>query len=193
MNCKLTINLNTGHLEVEGSEELVREIYHDFKILLEKVPVKANENNDSDDSNHDGTVVENVEVPTTKSKKSKSTRAKTSSSPKASSDMVFLNDLNLRPKGKESLKDFAAKYQIKTSEELSLLIVYYLKEELKEAVTLAHIFTCLKELGKKIPTHLKQVLSNNKNNKHWIDLNDWNDIKYTVAGMNYMEHDFTKA
>jgi hypothetical protein len=192
MNSKLTFNLNTGHLEVEGSEELVREIYHDFKILIEKVPVKANDNTDSNNSSHDGTV-EDIEVPTTKSKKSKSNKVKTSSSLKASSDMVFLNDLNLRPKGKESLKDFAAKYQIKTTEELSLLIVYYLKEELKETVTLAHIFTCLKELGKKIPTHLKQVLTNNKNNKHWIDLNDWNDIKYTVAGMNYMEHDFTKA
>jgi hypothetical protein len=148
MNSKLTINLNTGHLEVEGSEELVREFYHDFKILLEKVPVKPNENNDSNDSSNDGTG-EDTEVPSTKSRKSKSTKSKTSGSPKASSDMIFLNDLNLRPKGKESLKDFAAKYQIKTSEELSLLIVYYLKEELKETVTLAHIFTCLKELGKK--------------------------------------------
>lgn len=192
MNSKLTINLNTGLLEVEGSEELVREIYHDFKILIEKVPVKANENTDSNDFSRDGTF-DDIEVSTSKSKKSKSTKVKTSSSPKASSDMIFLNDLNLRPKGKESLKDFAAKYQNKTTEELTLLIVYYLKEELKETVTLAHVFTCLKELGKKIPTHLKQVLTNNKNNKHWIDLNDWNDIKYTVAGMNYMEHDFTKA
>jgi hypothetical protein len=37
MNCKLTINLNTGHLEVEGNEELVKEIYRDFRSMMEKV------------------------------------------------------------------------------------------------------------------------------------------------------------
>ena len=193
MNCKLTINLNTGHLEVEGSEDLVKEIYHDFKVMIEKFPSKKTDNGDTKDFDGNEEIHDEGLGSTTKPKKSKSTKPKSTTSPKVNAEMKFLTDLNLRPKGKESLKDFAAKYQIKTSEELSLLIVYYLKETLQETVTLAHIFTCLKELGKKIPTHLKQVLTNNKNTKHWIDLSDWNDIKYSVAGMNYMEHDFTKA
>ena len=105
----------------------------------------------------------------------------------------MITDLNLRPKGKPSLKDFAAKYVIKSGEELSLLIVYYLKEELKETVTVNHIYSCYKELGNKIPQYFKQTLTNQKNRKNWIDVDDWNDIKYTTPGMNYMEHDITKA
>jgi hypothetical protein len=193
MNCKLTINLNTGHLEVEGSEELVREIYHDFKVMIEKSPIKKAENGGTRNIEENEEPLDENTTSVSKSKKAKPVKTKSTANPKTSVDMKFLTDLNLRPKGKESLKDFAAKYQIKTSEELSLLIIYYLKETLQETVTLAHIFTCLKELGKKIPTHLKQVLTNNKNTKHWIDLSDWNDIKYSVAGMNYMEHDFAKV
>jgi hypothetical protein len=192
MNCKLTINLNTGHLEVEGSEELVREIYHDFKLMMERIPIKETGDTEQNDLDEENTNSEVITLPN-KSKKSKSVKARSTSSQKTNGEIKFLTDLNLRPKGKESLKDFAAKYQIKTSEELSLLIIYYLKETLQETVTLGHIFTCLKELGKKIPTHLKQVLTNNKNTKHWIDLSDWNDIKYSISGMNHMEHDFTKA
>jgi hypothetical protein len=107
--------------------------------------------------------------------------------------ITFLTELNLRPKGKESFKDFVANYNIKTSEELNLLIIYYLKDVLNEKVTLSHIYTCLKDLGKKIPTHLKQVLINNKNKKNWINLADWDDIKFTTAGMNYIEHDLIKT
>jgi hypothetical protein len=192
MNCKLSINLNTGHLEVEGSEELVKEIYRDFRSMMEKVSPPNQDKEDLSGSYTEESIEGEIKQPS-KPKKTKSVKPKSATSPKSVAEMKFLTDLNLRPKGKESLKDFAAKYQIKTSEELSLLIIYYLKEVLAETVTLAHIFTCLKELGKKIPTHLKQVLTNNKNTKHWIDLSDWNDIKYTVSGMNYMEHDFTKA
>lgn len=112
---------------------------------------------------------------------------------KVSSNLKVITDLNLRPKGKTSLKDFAAKYVTKSGEELSLLIVYYLKEELKERVTVNHIYSCYKELGNKIPQYFKQTLTNQKNRKNWIDVDDWNDIKYTTPGMNYMEHDITKA
>lgn len=112
---------------------------------------------------------------------------------KVQNSFKVLTDLNLRPRGKPSLKDFASKYSIKSGEELSLLIVYYLKEELKETVTVNHIYTCYKELGNKIPQYFKQTLTNQKNRKNWIDVDDWNDIKYTTPGMNYMEHDITKA
>lgn len=112
---------------------------------------------------------------------------------KVSNSLKVLTNLNLRPKGKTSLKDFAAKYVTKSGEELSLLIVYYLKEELKETVTVNHIYSCYKELGHKIPQFFKKALANHKNRKNWIDVVDWNDIKYTTPGMNYMEHDITKA
>lgn len=125
--------------------------------------------------------------------KKKSVSIVDASKTRASNKFKVITDLNLRPKGKASLKEFAAKYVIKSGEELSLLIVYYLKEELKETVTANHIYSCYKELGNKIPQYFKQTLSNQKNRKNWIDVDDWNDIKYTTPGMNYMEHDITKA
>ncbi|WP_291145928.1 hypothetical protein [Flavobacterium sp. UBA7680] len=118
--------------------------------------------------------------------------AKTKAKVSSGNDAKFLAELNLRPKDKESLKDFSAKYKINTSEEVSLLIVYYLVEILNETVTLSHVFTCLKELGKKVPTHLKQTLINNKNSKNWIDVTNWDDIKFTTSGMNCIEHDLKK-
>ncbi|MBW8323931.1 MAG: hypothetical protein K0M50_04120 [Prolixibacteraceae bacterium] len=111
---------------------------------------------------------------------------------RVSNSLKVLTDLNLRPKDKISLKDFAAKYPFKSGDELSLLIVYYLKEELKETVTLNHIYSCMKDLGTKIPQHFKQTLTNQKNNKNWIDVDDWNDIKYTIPGMNHIEQDIMK-
>lgn len=124
--------------------------------------------------------------------KKKSASGGEPSKARVSNNYKMLTDLNLRPKGKTSLKDFAAKYVTKSGEELSLLIVYYLKEELKETVTVNHIYSCMKDLGTKIPQHFKQTLTNQKNNKNWIDVDDWNDIKYTIPGMNHMEQDIMK-
>ena len=100
MNCKLTINLNTGHLEVEGSEELVKEIYHDFKVMIEKYPIKKTENEGTRDVEDNEEPIDENRTSVSKSKKVKPAKTKSIASPKASSDMKFLTDLNLRPKGK---------------------------------------------------------------------------------------------
>ena len=186
MNSKLTINLTTGNLEVEGSEEFVKEIYKEFKEMISK--------GGSISTIIPPALTKQTEIVNEKEQNS-SPKVKASGSPKAkaSKELKVLTDLNLRPDGKTSLKDFAAKYDIKTAEELTLLMVYYLKEELKETVTVNHIFTCFNELNKKIPQHFKQTLTNCKNNKNWIDVDNWNDIKYTVPGMNHMKHDIKKA
>ena len=186
MDSKLSINLTTGQLEVEGSEALVKEIYKDFKEMISKgvpispfVPTPASSQ---------------VENPSGK-EGSGSPKVKASGNPKTkpSKELKVLTDLNLRPEGKVSLKDYAARYTMKTAGELILVIVYYLKEELKETVTLNHIYSCYIELNKKIPQHFKQVLTNCKNNKNWIDVDNWNDIKFTIQGMNHMKHDIKKA
>lgn len=189
MDCKLTINIATGHLEVEGSESLVKEIYKDFKEFLSQssaqlpfdMNLKYKNQGASDENSGKGHKPKN------------NSKMGGAQKPKNSNELKVLTDLNLRPRGKTSLKDYAASFEIKNAEELTLLIVYYLKEELKEKVSINHIFTCFKELKKKIPQHFRQTLTNQKNSKNWIDVSDWEDIKYTVPGMNHMEHDFSKA
>jgi 6-pyruvoyl-tetrahydropterin synthase len=185
MNSKLSINITNGTLEVEGSEEFVKEIYNDFKELLEKGNVSSPEIKDNRESQA---------KPNSPPRRSTLKAGSGGSKAKPTGDIKFLTDLNLRPNGRDSLKDYSAKYDIKTGEELSLMIVYYLKEVLKEEkVTLNHLFTAYKELGKKIPQHFRQTLTNQKNAKNWIDVSDWEDIKYTIPGMNHMEHDIVKV
>lgn len=186
MNSKVSINITNGTLEVEGTEEFVREIYKDFKELIAKADLTT------PDSAEEESKSSTSRIPAAKVKTTKNSGTKSKSKP--TGDIKFLTDLNLRPKGKESLKDYFAKYDIKSGEEFSLMIVYYMKEVLKEQkVTLNHLFTAFKELGEKIPQHFKQTLINHKNRKNWIDVSDWEDIKYTIPGMNHMEHDIAKA
>lgn len=186
MNSKLSVNITNGTLEVEGSEDFVKEIYKDFKELIEKA------NFQTPDPSADDTP-EKTEKEKVKRTSAKMSSAGTKPKTKPTGEVKFLTDLNLRPKGKDSLKDYAAKYEIKSGEELTLMIVYYLKEILKEQkVTINHIFTAYKELGEKIPQHFRQTLTNQKNRKNWIDVADWDDIKYTIPGMNHMEHDIVK-
>src|SRR5690242_1420859 len=138
MNSKLSINLTNGTLEVEGSEEFVREMYKDFKELLE------NGNVNLPDLKDNGTKPPKAGKP---QKKSATKPHAGGAKSKPAGDLKFLTDLNLRPKGKDSLKDFSKKYEIKVAEELTLMVVYYLKEVLKEGkVTLNHLFTAYKEL-----------------------------------------------
>jgi len=165
-----------------------------FKIVLKALYIKSNNKNDFIllDKGKEK-LIEIFKGNSSISNKKKSAGVGDTAKTKVSNNLKVLTDLNLRPKEKISLKDFAAKYGIKTAEELSLLVVYYLIEELKETVTINHIYSCFKELGKKIPQHFKQTLTNQKNSKNWIDVDDWNDIKYTIPGMNHMEQDITKA
>jgi hypothetical protein len=44
-----------------------------------------------------------------------------------------------------------------------------------------------------VPTHLKQVLTNLKNDKGWIDTSDFNNLRLTIKGGNYLKLDMKKA
>jgi hypothetical protein len=108
----------------------------------------------------------------------------------------ILKDLDLRPDGKESLRDFAKKYVIESAEELYLVVVYYLKSILQlEKVTVNHILTSIDDLDKKIPSHLKQVLINMRNGSTngWLILDDLENISFSIRGMNHMKHDILKT
>lgn len=190
MNCKLTINLNSGLLDVEGSENFVKKIYYDFKVLIDKYPPTKNENTDFIPTTIIDDSKELSAISTPKEQIEKPSEVSESTDKKRSISLTFLNELDLNPFNKVSLTEFASLYPVKTSEELSLLIVYYLRSILNETVTLNHIFTCLTVLGKNIPKHLKQVLTNNKNAKFWIDVSDWNAINYTPAGFEYMQETY---
>lgn len=128
----------------------------------------------------------NVKVNTTKSNTSK----KSSSNGKA---FTLDRNLNLRPEGKESLKEFASKYQTESTSKQIVVIIYYLKEILGlSGVNGDHIHTGLDELNVRIPKSLYQIIVNTKNRDGWIDYVSIEDIGLSVQGRNAIKHDLPK-
>lgn len=189
MNTKLKIDLSSGVLEVEGSEDFVKHIYDDFKdnITTHKPamtsPPAATQTLDN--------------PPQPKKAKAKSPSTANNSGAKAKSKKApeLLKNLDLSGDGdKPSLKDFYARYDHRSNYERNLIFTYYLKEELDtEKVTLDHIFTCYRSVGQKLPKALEQGMRDTAKDKAWVDIDNLDDIKVPVAGMNHIEHDLAKS
>ena len=179
MDAKLRIDLSQKILEMEGSEEFVREIYNDFRdkisTISQATPKKVNEKLET-----------KAEVPATSKGKQRQPKKET---------LSIVKDLNLAEQGdKLSLKDFFSKYTPSNNFERNLIFVYYLQNIAKEtAITTDHMFTCYRHVGVKIPRAFKQSLRDTASQKGWIDTSSSEDIKVTTHGINYIEHDITKA
>ena len=102
----------------------------------------------------------------------------------------MLSDLDLSGGGKvERLKDYFAKYSTNSNLVRNLIFVYYLQNELKiSGITIDHVFTCYRDVGVKVPGALQQSLWDTRK-KGWLDTKNSEDIKVTVHGLNYLEHD----
>lgn len=187
---KLKIDFNQGLLEVEGSEDLVREIYNDFKDSLKARPQAKMEEGINPPEK---AAVTSSQPPSKRTASKPKSKAKT----KKSSDSTgsFLKDLNLMGDDTtKSLRDFYGQYEIKTNLERTLAFVYYLQYEKELAgININHIFTCYRGIdGLKVPGNLKQNLLDTSFKKGWLDTSDMEDIKVPVSGMNHIEHDLSK-
>lgn len=112
---------------------------------------------------------------------------------KKSLSCQIVNNLNLKPSGKESLIDFYSKYKAKGTSEYILLFIYYLERILKvESITINHVYTCYKEIGLPVPNNLYQSIINAKTTKGWIDTSNMNDLKVPTVGENYVEYTMKK-
>lgn len=132
----------------------------------------------------------NIEIAEVKKKKS-------SNSKKVSGgkDSFQLNkSLNLRASGKETLAEFCSKNNVKSNIEFNTLIVYYLQHILNlDQISINEVYTCYKEIGRKIPGNLKQSLSDTNSSKYGY-LNTSNGyFTVSVAGENLVEFDLKKA
>lgn len=188
MISKLKIDISSGQLEVEGSEELVKYIYEDFKNNLNL----DRSNFTMKNSLESNPVVRHAEKET-KSAKKKVSNGMSKAKPKKAPG--FLNSLDLSgTKGGESLKTFYARYNHKTNYERNLIFVYYLQYVEKiDNITLDHVFTCYRNVGQKIPIAIEQSLRDTSKDKGWVDITSIDDIKVPVAGMNHIVHDMSKA
>lgn len=102
----------------------------------------------------------------------------------------FVKELNLRPEGKQSLREFYGQKSPTSQQEQITVVLYYLCRILETPnITCNHLFTALKEVGVRVPQFLSQTLHNISNRKGWVDSSNTDDLKTTVPGDNFVEHD----
>lgn len=125
-----------------------------------------------------------------KSKKKSKRSKKGARIPKISSEL----DLSGGKKG-QSLRDFFSQFVTSSNFERNLVFVYYLKQVAGiKPVTIDHVFTCYRNIKVlKVPVSLEQSLIDTRMHKGWFDTSSLDDIKLTVPGINYLEHDMKKA
>ena len=185
---KLRIDISQGQLEVEGSDELVREIYADFKDRLHSSkpspPAKAaNPQKTPASTKMEG-----------ESPSQKSPTKKKVSSGAAQASIVKDLDLSGKARNVERLKDFHASFTIKTNQERNLVFMYYLEHKIDVSqITPDHVFTCYRDVGAKVPAALVQSLRDTANRRGWLDTSNTNDLKVTTPGVNHLEHDLSKT
>lgn len=102
----------------------------------------------------------------------------------------LVTELNLRPSGKKSLKNFVEEKGPNTNEERFAVIVHYLQHELSEKnINQNHIYTAFKELNVKVPIDIYDALTKSAQRKGWIETKDMANIMVTTRGENFVEHD----
>lgn len=104
--------------------------------------------------------------------------------------MSIVKDLNLRPEGELSFRDFYDQKKPTTQAQAVTVAVYYLKRILEmDKVTPEHVFTCFKDVGQRIPKDLPQTIRDAAKRKGWVDTSERGNVKITTHGENMIDHD----
>jgi hypothetical protein len=107
--------------------------------------------------------------------------------------IALVPDLNFRPQGHPTLRDFFAEKSPSNDMEDILVVVYYMQNQMTLAkIGPSHVLTALKEVGRGIPRDLKQTIRNMKERKVWINFSDIEDVSIATAGDNYVVHEIGK-
>lgn len=105
-----------------------------------------------------------------------------------------VKDLDLRPEGKTSLRDFFNEKRPREQQEKIVVVLYYLHRVLEmDGVTIHHVFSGLKDVGQRVPNDIAQTLRNIASRKGWVDSSDTSNLKTTVSGDNFVEHDLPNS
>ncbi|MGA9396943.1 MAG: hypothetical protein WBV22_01680 [Anaerolineaceae bacterium] len=123
-----------------------------------------------------------LKTPSSKTKKKKSQK-------KAKLSLSIVKDLNLKPSGKKSFKQFVQEKLPKDNQEKCTVAIYYMKHELGvDKITIDHIHTCCKDVGWRTAS-LYNDLARTASRKGWIDTSEMSDIRITTLGDNFVEYD----
>lgn len=182
MASRLIIDLRSGHLEVEGSEEFIREIYHDYKAQL---------------SNTLGLVAEeSPEDPIKGEKKTKPRRRKATQASSASStekrksvidDLKVISDLKI-----DKLPDFFQTKSPKGNPQILLVFAAFLRDEIQSnPCSVDELYTCYWAMKKtvKMPVKFRQAIIDTVNKKKWLEWKSSTQVSITSIGENVLNHE----
>lgn len=107
---------------------------------------------------------------------------------------TFVKDLNLRPEGKQSLKDVFGEKKPNDQQEQFAVILYYLADILElTSVGADHVYSAFHEAEKKSPLDILQTARVIARRKGWFDTSDGDNLRLTVKGRNFVKHDLPKT
>lgn len=197
---KLRIDLSMGLIEVEGSEAFILELYGDFKDRISQSALGVTQPPQplvQPTQTVDPAAAEIPQVSVAKASMAlKPVAAVASRKLKRSKkeEPKLLTDLDLNHGTLGRLKDFHAKYALKTNMEHNLVFAYFLKDGMGlEEIGEDHLFTCYRTVGIKIPRALRQSVLDTAQTKGWIDTDATGLIRLTTVGRNHIEHDLAKV
>ncbi len=109
----------------------------------------------------------------------------------STNDWKMVKDLNLHPSSKPSFADFIEGKKPSSNEDRYAVVVYYLSEILGVSAVTIHQVGTIFRLTKswKEPTNLASGLRVASSRKGTIDTRNYEDIKITPAGRNFVDHD----
>lgn len=138
----------------------------------------------------DGQIIEEADVAEDGGAPSVDRTPKKPRSPRKRPSYEIVKDLDLRPLGKQTLREFFLEKKPSDQQEQVTAIVYYLNRVLERSnVNANDIFSGFKEVGEPSPTDIVVIARNVETRKGWLDPADSNNIRITVAGQNFVEHD----
>lgn len=194
---KLRIDITQGIVEAEGDAQFVLEVYRDFKEKIGSIPTASQRETPTAPPSS-----ARIEVPPTTpapgKRRKKRVVATNGDEPRAKKkgreSLAIVRDLDLSGSKAGRLKDYYATFAPKTNFERNLIFIYFMQEKMGVSkITEEHIFTCYRDLQLRIPKALRQSLFDTAGDRGWIATSDMSDIKATVHGINYLEHDLQRA
>lgn len=103
-------------------------------------------------------------------------------------------DIDLRPQGKMSFRDFVAEKQPTNNDERNVVAVHYLIDVIEmQSIGLPQILACYRDATWKLPSDIANALQITASAKGWVDSSDSSNILLTSSGRNTVEFDLPKA
>jgi hypothetical protein len=103
-------------------------------------------------------------------------------------------DINFRPEGKPSLRDFAAAKDPANNHEKNVVAVYYLEEVLAiDSIDVGHVLAAYAECVWRSPRDPDNSLSVTASRKGWLETSDRKAIRITHQGRNTVQFDLPRV